>query len=167
MFLDARRTEYVFVHRSIPLIYAPYLGAEAVRVYLLYVALAGSEGHAEVSEGDILRFLGIDSQTLEAAHSVLESYRLIQVHKGTVGPADFVCTLLPPPPLPEHQLEDFATRALPVDTEAVLPKPAAPRRRTAQRGGLTPAKLVPSSGIRSTRRWPRAKALLWRKPGIR
>ena len=141
MFLDARRTEYLSLHRIIPLAYAPYLGAEAFRVYVLYVALAGSEGHADVSEGDICRFLGIDPETLEQAHDVLESYRLIQLHRESVGSPEFLCTLLPPPPLPEQESTDLASRALPVDAGAVLPKPAPPRRKR-QGSRLTAAKLI-------------------------
>ncbi len=141
MFLDARRSEYVSIHRSIPLIYAPYLGAHASQVYVLYVALAGSEGHAEVSEGDICRFLGIDQQSLEQAHTTLESYNLIQLKRESVSTDGFICRLLPPPPLPEHHSEDFESRSLPVETGAVLPKPTSPKRAT-KRSGPTPARLI-------------------------
>lgn len=141
MFLDARRSEYLSIHRMIPLIYAPYLDAEAFRIYVLYAAIAGSEGHAEVSEGDICRFLGLEPDTLEQAHETLQSYGLIQLKAESAGDSGFMCTLLPPPPLSEEYIEDLGQRALPVDAGAVLPKPAV-AKRLRKAAGVTPAKLI-------------------------
>lgn len=143
--IDRRKCSFMILSKAIPLAYAPYIGAEAVSLYLLYAALA-DQGNAVISPDDLREFLDIDDESLEKCNQALEEYGLVKLenheHNGKIVSN---CYILQPPPLPQTLYQDLQKKSLTGYIEDVLDfAPAeSPRKRTRPRQTLvTPTKLI-------------------------
>ena len=142
--VDRRKCSFLILSKAIPLAYAPYIGAEAVSLYLLYASLA-DQGNAVIEPEDVKEFLSIDDGSLEKCNQVLEEYGLIKLedheHNGRIVSN---CYVLQPPPLPQTLYQDLRKKKLTGYIEDVLDfVPAEPPRKQRQRQSLvTAAKLI-------------------------
>ena len=142
--VDRRKCSFLILSKAIPLAYAPYIGAEAVSLYLLYASLA-DQGNAVIEPEDVKEFLSIDDDSLEKCNQVLEEYGLIKLenheHNGRIVSN---CYVLQPPPLPQTLYQDLRKKKLTGYIEDVLDfAPAEPPRKQRRRQSLvTAAKLI-------------------------
>jgi len=144
--IDKRKCPFLIMDKSIPLAYAPYIGAEAVCLYLIYTALA-DQGRLSIQLDDLKEFLGIDEESLEKYNKILEEHGLIRLesheHNGKITSS---CYVLQPPPFPRTLYVDLRKKALVKDIiEDVLSfvpdKPSSQAKR-ARSPLITPAKLI-------------------------
>lgn len=143
--IDRRKCSFMILSKAIPLAYAPYVGPEAVSLYLVYASLA-DQGNASVEPDDLKEFLNMDDESLEKCNQVLEEYGLIklenQEHNGRIVSN---CYVLQPPPLPQTLYQDLRKKALTSYIEDVLDVAQAesPRKQKRTRQPLvTAAKLI-------------------------
>jgi len=110
--IDKRKYPFLIMDKSIPLAYAPYIGPEAVCLYILYASLA-DQGSSSFSLEDVRDFLSINSETLEKCNKALEEYGLIKLenheHNGRIISN---CYVLQPPPFPRTLYADLNSKAL-------------------------------------------------------
>lgn len=135
----------MILSKAIPLAYAPYIGAEAVSLYLLYASLA-DQGNALVEPDDLKEFLDMDSESLEKCNQVLEEYGLVKLENHEHNEKIVTnCYVLQPPPLPQTLYQDLRKKTLTSYIEDVLDfvpaKPVTKRSRPRQ-SLVTPAKLI-------------------------
>jgi hypothetical protein len=128
--VDNRKCSFLILSKAIPLAYAPYIGSEAVSLYLLYASLA-DQGNAVMEPEDLKDFLNMDDESLEKCNQTLEEYGLIKLenheHNGRIVSN---CYVLQPPPLPQTLYQDLRKKALTGYIEGVLDfAPAQPARR--------------------------------------
>ena len=135
----------MLLDKAIPLAYAPYIGSEAVCLYLLYASLA-DQGNASIEPDDLKEFLGMDSESLERCNEVLEEYGLIKLenheHNGRIVSS---CYILQPPPLPHTLHNDLRKRALAKYVEDILgfmPAESPSRKKRTRRPLITATKLI-------------------------
>ncbi len=143
--VDRRKCSFMILSKAIPLAYAPYVGAEAVSLYLVYASLA-DQGNASVEPDDLKEFLNMDDESLEKCNQVLEEYGLIKLenheHNGRIVSN---CYVLQPPPLPQTLYQDLSKKTLTSYIEDVLDVAQAesPRKQKRTRQPLvTAAKLI-------------------------
>ena len=118
--LDKRKSPFVILHKAIPLAYAPYIGAEATSLYLLYASLA-DQGNASIEFDDVKDFLGINDESLEKCNKVLEEYGLIKLENHEHNGKIIVnCYVLHPPPFPQTLYADLSKKSLSKYIEGVL-----------------------------------------------
>jgi len=110
--IDKRKYPFLIMDKSIPLAYAPYIGPEAVCLYILYASLA-DQGSLSFSLEDVRDFLGINNESLEECNKSLEEYGLIKLenheHNGRIISN---CYVLQPPPFPRTLYADLNSKAL-------------------------------------------------------
>ena len=110
--LDKRKYPILIIDKSIPLAYAPYVGAESVCLYLIYISIA-DQGISLFNSDDVRDFIGIDSVNLEECNKKLEEYGLIKLetheHNGKIINT---CHILQPPPFPRTLYADLQNKAL-------------------------------------------------------
>ena len=143
--VDRRRCPFLVLDKAVPLAYAPFIGPEAICLYLLYASLADQaflfSSHHSDSE-----FLGIDTESLEKCNQILEEYGLIKLenheHNGRIVSS---CYILQPPPLPQTLHKDLRNKALAKYVEDILgfasTEPPKQTKRVRRRL-ITPAKLI-------------------------
>jgi hypothetical protein len=141
--VDRRKCSFMILSKAIPLAYAPYIGSEAVSLYLLYASLA-DQGNALVEPDDLREFLGMDDESLDKCNQVLEEYGLIKLenheHNGRIISN---CYVLQPPPLPQTLWQDLRKKTLTGYVEDVLDfVPARSQRRRTRQPLVTSAKLI-------------------------
>ena len=143
--VDRRKCSFLILDKAIPLAYAPYIGAEAVCLYLLYASLA-DQGIASIQPDDLREFLGIDSESLEKHNQTLEEYGLIRLeiheHNGRIVSN---CYVLQPPPLPRTLYTDLQKKSLVKYVEDILgyvPTESPEKTRRPRRSLITPTKLI-------------------------
>jgi hypothetical protein len=110
--IDKRKYPFLIIDKSIPLAYAPYIGPEAVCLYILYISLA-DQGSLLFSLEDVRDFLGISNEILAECNKSLEEYGLIKLenheHNGRIVSN---CYVLQPPPFPRTLYADLNSKAL-------------------------------------------------------
>lgn len=110
--IDKRKCRYIIIDKSIPLAYAPYIGAESVCLYMIYTALA-DYGVASLESDAIKDFMGISDEKLEECNDKLEEYGLIKIenyeHDGKIVSK---CYVFQPPPLPSTLSVDLRKKIL-------------------------------------------------------
>ena len=144
--IDKRKYPFLIMDKSIALAYAPYVGAEAVCIYILYASLA-DQGSSSFSLEDVRDFLGIDSETLEECNKSLEEYGLIKLenheHNGRIISN---CYVLQPPPFPRTLYADLNSKALVKDVIQDLlnlaPEEQPSQQKRARTTLITPTKLI-------------------------
>ncbi len=142
--VDQRKCSFLILSKAIPLAYAPYIGAEAVSLYLLYASLA-DQGNAVIEPEDLKEFLDMDDESLEKCNKSLEEYGLVRLesreHNGKIVSN---CYVLQPPPLPQTLYQDLRKKKLTGYIEGVLDfVPAeAPRRRRRRQPLVSAPKLI-------------------------
>ncbi|MFC1714948.1 hypothetical protein ACFL6S_14870 [Candidatus Poribacteria bacterium] len=143
--VDRRKCSFMMLSKAIPLAYAPYVGAEAVSLYLLYASLA-DQGNAVIEQDDLKEFLNMDDESLEKCNQVLEEYGLVklenQEHNGRIVSN---CYVLQPPPLPQTLYQDLRTKTLTGYIEDVLdfaPAESPRKQRRSRQSLVTAAKLI-------------------------
>ncbi len=143
--VDRRKCSFMILSKAIPLAYAPYVGAEAVSLYLLYASLA-DQGNAVIEQDDLKDFLNMDDESLEKCNQVLEEYGLVKLenheHNGRIVSN---CYVLQPPPLPQTLYQDLRTKTLTGYIEDVLdfaPAESPRKRRRTRQPLVTAAKLI-------------------------
>jgi len=143
--VDRRKSSFLILDKSIPLAYAPYIGAEAICLYLLYASLA-DQGNASIEPDDLREFLGMDSESLEKCNQTLEEYGLIKLenreHNGRIVSN---CYVLQPPPLPRTLHSDLRKKALAKHVEDILgfvPAESPQRKKRTRRTWITPTRLI-------------------------
>jgi hypothetical protein len=143
--VDRRRCPFLVLDKAVPLAYAPFIGPEAICLYLLYASLA-DQGSTSVQPDDLKEFLGMDAESLEKCNQILEEYGLIKLenheHNGKIVSS---CYILQPPPLPQTLHKDLRKKALAKHVEGILGFAAAesPKQtKRARRRLITPAKLI-------------------------
>jgi len=144
--IDKRKYPFLIMDKSIPLAYAPYVGPEAVCLYILYASLA-DQGSSSFSLEDVRDFLGISNETLGECNKSLEEYGLIKLenheHNGRIISN---CYVLQPPPFPRTLYADLNSKALVKDVVQDLlnlapeEQPSQPKR--ARTTLITPTKLI-------------------------
>ena len=138
--VDERKCSFLILAKAIPLAYAPYIGAEAVCLYLLYASLA-DQGNAIIEPEDLKEFLNMDDESLEKCNQTLEEYGLVKLesreHNGKIVSN---CYVLQPPPLPQTLYQDLCKKRLTGYIEGTLDfVPAEPPRKRRQRQPLVTA----------------------------
>lgn len=143
--VDKRKCSFLMLDKAIPLAYAPYIGAEAVRLYLLYASLA-DQGNAFIEPEELREFLDMDSESLEKYNQILEEYGLIKLenheHNGRIVSN---CYVLQPPPLPQTLYSDLRKKPLAKYVEDILgyvPTESPPRSKRKRRPLITATKLI-------------------------
>lgn len=143
--VDRRKCSFLILSKAIPLAYAPYIGAEAVSLYILYASLA-DQGNAVIEPDDLREFLDMDAESLERCNQVLEEYGLVKLenreHNGKIVSN---CYVLQPPPLPQTLYQDLRKKTLTGYIEGVLdfaPAESPRKRRRTRQPLVTAAKLI-------------------------
>ncbi len=143
--VDRRKCSFLILSKAIPLAYAPYIGAEAVSLYLLYASLA-DQGNAVIEPDDLKEFLDMDDESLEKCNQVLEEYGLVKLEKHEHnGRIVSNCYVLQPPPLPQTLYQDLRKKTLTSYIEDVLdfvPAESPRKRRRTRQSLVTAAKLI-------------------------
>ncbi|MGQ9608922.1 MAG: hypothetical protein ACUVWN_06460 [bacterium] len=110
--IDKRKCRYIIMDKSIPLAYAPYIGVEAVCLYLIYASLA-DYGVTSIESDAIKDFIGISEEKLKECNNTLEEYGLIKIenqeHDGKIVNK---CYVLQTPPLPSTLAIDLRKKSL-------------------------------------------------------
>jgi hypothetical protein len=143
--VDRRKSSFLLLDKAIPLAYAPYIGAEAICLYLLYASLA-DQGNASIEPDDLKEFLGMDTESLEKCNQTLEEYGLVKLenreHNGRIVSN---CYVLQPPPLPRTLHLDLRKKALAKYVEDILgfmPTESPTQSKRRRRPLITPSKLI-------------------------
>lgn len=143
--IDRRKSSFLLLDKAIPLAYAPYIGNDAVCLYLVYASLA-DQGNASIEPNDLMEFLNMDAESLEKCNKNLEEYGLIKLenheHNGRIVSN---CYILQPPSLPQTLYADLRKKSLTKYIENVLDfVPIEPPKRAsrARRPLLTNTKLI-------------------------
>ena len=144
--IDKRKYPFLIMDKSIPLAYAPYIGPEAVCLYILYASLA-DQSVSSFSLEDVRDFLGIDSATLGECNKALEEYGLIKLenheHNGRIISN---CYVLQPPPFPRTLYANLNSKALVKDVIQdllnITPEEQPSQSKRARTTLITPTKLI-------------------------
>ncbi|MBD3183218.1 hypothetical protein GF312_13060, partial [Candidatus Poribacteria bacterium] len=143
--VDRRKHSFVVLDKSIPLAYAPYIGANATCLYLLYASLA-DQGNVSVDQDDVKEFLSFDAETLESCNQTLEEYGLLKMeNREHNGKIHSYCYVLQPPPLPQTLYTELRKKPLAKYAENVLdfvPAEKPTKKRRTRRSLITPTKLI-------------------------
>ncbi|HGE69678.1 TPA: hypothetical protein ENX78_02510 [Candidatus Poribacteria bacterium] len=145
--LDKRKYPVLVVDKSIPLAYAPYIGADSVCLYLIYVSIA-DQGVSSFNSDEIMDFIGIDNARLDECNKKLEEYGLIKLeaheHNGRIINT---CHILQPPPIPRTLYADLQNKALVRDfiKDILIQSPAEQKQAPVKRvrtSLVTPNKII-------------------------
>jgi len=144
--VDRRKCRFIIMDKSVPLAYMPYIGSQAVCVYLIYASLA-DQGNLYIDSDALKEFMSIDDQSLEECNKALEEYGLIKLesheHNGKI--ANF-CYVLQPPPFPRTLYVDLRKKSLVKDAiDDILqltPGESKVQPVRARTPLITPAKLI-------------------------
>ncbi len=110
--LDRRKYPILVIDKSIPLAYAPYIGSDAVCLYLIYLSIA-DQGVSSFDSDEIIDFMGIDSVKLEECNKKLEEYGLIKLETSEYnGRIVNTCYILQPPPIPRTLYAELQNKSL-------------------------------------------------------
>lgn len=145
--LDKRKFPILIIDKSIPLAYAPYIGADAVCLYLIYLSIS-DQGVSTFNSDEIRDFIDIDSIKLEECNKKLEEYGLIKLetneHNGRIINT---CYILQPPPIPRTLYAELQNKGLvrdfikDISVQSQTEQKQAPIRRV-RTSLITPNKII-------------------------
>lgn len=145
--LDKRKYPILIIDKSIPLAYAPYIGADAVCLYLIYLSIS-DQGISTFNSDEIIDFIGIDSVKLEECNKKLEEYGLIKLETNEYnGRIVNTCYILQPPAIPRTLYAELQNKALvrdyikDISVQPAVEQKQAPVRR-ARASLITPNKII-------------------------